>query len=274
MAIKKESLQKIAALAKIKVEDLEVAIKDDKEVEITIDEKLSTFSETEVETLKDNEYKRGKTAGVEMAVKEVKEKQNLDFQGRTIEGLLEAHKKHVLTEAKIEPAQKVLELETKITTLQKTVGDYENQLAEKDQEVTGVKINGELYKHIPALGENGPALGADDVIQLMKANGYEFKFENGTTVAYKEGKQLADKLGNAIPSKDVVSGFLKDKKLITDPVVPGGRGGTDQKPGARPMKLSEIKKQFEDQKKSLLGSEFSEAVAQATKDNKDFDMNS
>lgn len=272
MALKKETLQKIATLAKVKVEDLETAIKDEKEVDLTIQDKLTAFSEEEVQTLKSNEYKSGKEAGVEMAVKDAREKLGLKFEGKTIDGLVEAATKKALDDAKVTPDEKVKELEGKVTTLQGTVKEYETKLAEKDTEVSGIKLNSELYKHIPQPGENGPALGADDVIQLMKLNGYEFKQENGAVVTYKGGKALTDKISNNLPINDVVTGFLKEKKLIVEDGTPGGRGGGDKTPAGKAGKLSELKKQFSDQGKSLLGEEFSQAVAQASKDNKDFVM--
>jgi hypothetical protein len=272
MALKKEAIQKIATFLKIKDTDLETAIKDEKEVDISIPEKLSTFTDDEVQTLKTNEYKSGKEAGVEMAVKDAKEKLGLNFTGKSIDGLVEAATKKALDDAKIAPDAKVEELQTKITTLQGTVKEYETKLAEKETEVSGIKLNGELYKHIPKPGENGPALGADAVIMLMKAEGFEFKQENGAVVAYKGGKAVIDKLSNNLPVNEVISGFMKEKKLISEEAAPGGRGGGDKLPSGKAMKLSELKKQFADQGKSLLGEEFSQAVAQASKDNKEFDL--
>lgn len=272
MALKKETLQKIATLAKVKVEDLETAIKDEKEVDVSIPDKLATFTDDEVNTLKANEYKSGKEAGVEMAVKDTKEKMGLSFTGKTIDGLVEAATKKALDDAKISPDKKVQELETKVQTLQGTVKEYETKMADKDAEVEGIRTSGELYKHIPSFGETGPAMTQDEVIQLMKINGYDFKRENNVLVPYKDGKKMTDKLGEPLPVKDVTNGFMKEKKLITEDIIPDGRGGKDHKPAAKAGKLSELKKQFSDQGKSLLGSEFSEAVAQAAKDNKDFDM--
>jgi ribosomal protein S13 len=270
--LKQEDIKRIAALLHVKDADLVDAIKSEEEKEIALPEGLTTYTDEELTTLKGNEYKAGKKAGEEMAVKEVKEKHGLDFQGKTIEGLLEAAKKKVLEDAQIEPTKKVQELEDKLKTVQNTVKEYETKLSEKDSEVTAVKINTELYKHIPAPGENGPALGADDVIQLMKISGYEFRLENGATIAYKNGQPVQDKVANPLPINEVIGSFLKEKKLVTDPVQPGGRGGKDQRPPSTPMKLSELKKQFQDQNKSLIGQEFAEAAQKLAKEVEGFKM--
>jgi hypothetical protein len=274
MALKKEDITTLAILAKIPVADLEKAIAEKDEVALTIQDKLSVFTEEEVTTLKKNEYNSGKTAGVEIAVKESREKLGLNFTGKTIDGLVEAATKKALEDAKVEPDKKVTELQEKVTTLQNTVKEYETKMAEKDNEVEGIRTSGELYKHIPSPGENGPAMSQDEIIQLMKINGYDFKREEGKLVPYKDGKKLTDKLGEPLPVGDVTTGFMKEKKIITEEVVPGGRGTGDRKPGAKATKMSELKEQFTSQGKNLQGEEFNKAVQQAVAENKDFDLNS
>lgn len=271
--LKQETINKLAALAKIKPEELLAAIKAEAETEVPIDEKLTVFTEDEVQSLKSNSYKDGKKAGVEMDVDDLKKELGLEFTGKTIKGLIEAHKTHVMKEAKIEPNQKVQELTEKVSTLQKTVGEYEQKIQQKEAEVTGVKINGELMKHIPSFGDQAPALGQDEVIQLMKINGYEFKLEEGKIVPYKDGKQLQDKTANPLEAKDVVTSFLKDKKLITEPAPPpSGRGDGDRRPIAKAGSITELKEQFKAAGKSVLGSEFAEVVQQSAKENPDFKM--
>lgn len=266
--LKQETIQKIESLLKIK--GLADAIKSETETDIEI-ENVSVFSEDEIQTLKSNSYKEGKKAGVEMDVDDVKKELGLDFQGKSVKGLIEAHKKKVLEDAKIEPAEKVKELESKVATLQTTVQSQEKLLADKENEVSGVKTKSELYKHIPDFGDR-LALGQDDVIQLMISNGYEFKLQDGTLVPYKGGQVLQDKLSNPLSAKDVVNSFLTEKKLVVPENVNGGRGAGDNKPPAAATRLSDIKKSFEAAGKSVLGVEFSQAVAQAAKDNPEFKM--
>jgi hypothetical protein len=271
--LKQETIQKIEQLLKIK--GLAEAIRSEGEVDLSISEDLTVYSEEEVKTLKSNSYKEGKRAGVEMEVDDLKKELGLDFQGKTVKGLVEASQKKALQDAKVEPEKKVQELSEKISTLQKTVQEQEKAIQAKDQEVTGVKINGELYKHIPQFGEGAPALAADEVITLMKANGYEFRLEEGRLVPYKNGQPLQDKTANPLEAKDVVTGFLQEKKLLIPDAPPvSGRGGGDRKPPARAGRLSELKKTFSEQGKSLQGEEFYKAVDQALKDNPEFDMNS
>lgn len=274
MALKKETLEAIAKLTKTKVEDLQAAIADEKEVDLSIPDNLTVLSEDEISTLKKNEYKNGKESGVEMAVKEVKQELNLDFQGKSVKGLVEAAQKKAIEDAKIPANEKVAELQKKVETLQATVQDQDKKLSEKDNEVAGVKLKSELYKHIPA----GASLENDEVIELMKLKGYGFEMKDGKVVATLNGEAISDKLSNAIPVKDVISGFLKEKKLIADEGAAGGdpqgRGAGAGKPPVKFTKLSEIKAKFAAEGKSTLGMEFNEAVQKAVADNKEFDMQS
>lgn len=272
MALKQETLEAIAKLTKIKADDLKAAIENKDEVDLAVDEKLTALSEDEITTLKNNEYKNGKEKGVEMAVKGVKEKLNLDFQGKTVEGLVEAAQKKAIEDAKVPANEQVKELQTKIATLQNTITEQDSKLAEKDKEVQGVKLSGELFKNIPA----GASLENEEVIELMKLKGYGFEMKDGKLVASLNGQAISDKLSNPVPVKDVIEGFLKDKKLIADGAGggnPEGRGAGGGKAPVKYTKLSELKTRFQSEGKSLLGQEFNEAVQKAVTENKDFDMN-
>lgn len=272
--LKKEIIEKLATLVKLPAAELETAIKATDEVDVKIPEGLTTFTEAEVTTLKNNEYKNGKEKGTEMLVKETKDKLGLDFQGRTLDGLLDAHAKKVLADAKIEPQKKVTELEEQLATVKGTAKTLQEQLAAKDKEIEGVKIHGELAKYVPAPGENGPAIGADDVIALMKASGYGFELKDGKMVATKDGKVLQNNLSEALPPAEVVTGFLKEKKLIAEAAQqPAGRGGAGSGKAVKVTKLSELTEQFKAQGKNTLGEEFNKAVEAAAKDNPEFDMN-
>jgi ribosomal protein S13 len=205
-------------------------------------------------------------------VKDVKERLSLDFQGKTIDGLIEAASKKVLEDAKIEPEKKVKELQDKLATVQSSYREIEKKLSDKEIEINSVKINSEVYKHIPSFGNNAPALGQDDILQLMKANGYEFKSENGAVIAYRGGKVVQDKLSNPVGIKDVVVSFLKEKNLTAEEKIISGRGAGQTPVITKYGTLSEIKKHYEQSGKSLLGKEFADDVAKAAKENPEFAM--
>lgn len=269
MAIKKEALTKIAELVRVPVADLEAAIKDEKEVDVAIPDGLTVFEGDELTTLKTNEYSKGKTAGEELAVKEVKTKMGLEFTGKKVEGLVEAAQKKALEDAKLTPDKKVTELTEKLNTVQATATELQTKLADKEKEIGQVKLSTELLKNVPA----GTTLESDEIIALMQAKGYQFEMKDGALVAVKDGKVMEDKLAKPLAVKDVITEFAKERKLIadegqTDP--PGGRGGGGGGKAVKFTKLSELKKHFEDQGKSVNGQEFNDAFVKAKAENPDF----
>jgi ribosomal protein S13 len=271
MALKKEAIETIAKLAKLTPEALTAAIADEKEVDVAIPEKLTVLTEDEVTTLKTNTYNDGKKAGVEMEIKGVKEELGLEFQGKSIKGLLEAHGKKVLADAKIDPDKKVKELEEKLGTVQKTATELQTKLTEKESEVSAVKTEAAIVKDMPAT-----TLPSNKVLLLMKADGYEYKSEDGKIIWYKDGKALTDNLSNNLATKAVVEAYATEHKMISandGGGDPAGRGGGDKKnKTGKYSTLTELKDDFKEQKKSLLGKDFSDAVAKAVKDNPEFDM--
>lgn len=269
--LKKETLTRIATLLKIKATDLETAIKDDKEVDVTIDDKLAVFTEDEVTTLKGNSYKDGKKAGVEMEVDTIKKELELDFQGKTVKGLVEAAGKKAVKDANIEPDKKVTELEGKLKTAQLTATEALQKLADKEGEVSSIKTQGLITKDLPTA-----SLPGEKIIALMKMDGYDYNNEDGKIVWLKDGKPMTDKIGNNMTTKDVTTEYIIANKLTVEGTgaAGGGRGKGDESKGAAVYtKLSEIKAAFKAENKSELGEEFAKVVQEAAKVD-GFDMNS
>ena len=267
--IKKEDLAKIAEITKIPVADLEKAIAEKDEVALTLPDGLVTYTPAELTQLKANEYKNGKAAGVEMAVKETREELGLDFQGKTIKGLLEAHEKKVLADAKIEPEKKVTELTEQIATLKKTVGTLEAAISEKDKAVKTTKIEAEASVLFPEL-EN---FSRKELLTLTRSAGIDFDVnDEGKLVVMKDGKVVQTKTGDPEDPRAVVNEFLTSKKLVADQQKPAGRGGSGGGGPVKPTSYKEAKEVFEAQGKSVQGQEFNEYVTQLKKDNPDFVM--
>jgi hypothetical protein len=265
--LKQETIQKIESLLKVK--GLAEAIKAEGETDVVIDEKLSVFSEDELQTIKSNSYKDGKKAGVEMEVDSLKKELNLDFQGKTLKGFTDAYQKKILEDAKIEPETRVKELTKDLDLLRKENEKLSNSVSEKETEALRAKTDRELFKEVPET-----TLSASDLVDFARLKGYDFRLdETGKIVPYKNGEPVKDNLANPKAAKEVLSEFAKEMKLAKiEPDVPGGRGGGDNKPAAKAGSISELKKQFLEQGKSLQGDEFRQAYQAASKDNPEFKM--
>lgn len=262
-------IDRLAALAKVKPADLSAAIAAEAETDIAIDEKVVSFGETELQTLKSNSYGEGKKAGSEIDIKEAKEKHGLEFTGKNIDALIEAAQKKAVADAKVEPGKQVADLTEKLATAQKTANELQAQLTAKDGEISYSKTQNLVMKDLPS----NTTLPANKVLLLMKEDGYDYKNEDGKIIWHKDGKPLTDAVGNNLDTKAVSLSYVTENKLAVDAADPGGRGGNDSKgAGGKFTSLSDIKKSFEDQKKSTLGAEFSEAVTKAAKENPEFAM--
>jgi peptidoglycan hydrolase-like protein with peptidoglycan-binding domain len=265
-----EQIKQIATLLKVDETKLTEAIKSDKEETIDIAAGLQTVTEDDLTRIKNAEYSNGKEKGVEMKVKDLKEKLGLDFQGKTIEGLVEAASKKSLADAKIEPAEKVKELQKDLEILRSANETLKGQITEKDGAVNKAKIDREIFKHVP----KSDSLTEDEFIGLMRMNGYDFKYEGNDLVAVKGDGIVKDNLAKPIPVKDVIATFAKEKKLSNEEVIVGGRGGVDKKTGATFTKLSELKQHYTDQNKSTQGEEFLNHASKLKEANPEFDFNS
>lgn len=259
--LKQETINKIASLLKLKPEDLATALKDEKEVDVAIDDTLTVATDKELAGLKKKSYDEGKVAGEEMSVDSVKKDLGLTFEGKTVTLLAKAVAKKTLDDAKIEPEKKVQELQEKLTNLQANYSDLEKQVAAKDGEVIKVKTNAEVSKHIA-----NTSVSPEKVIALMEMDGYSFNLVDGKYIPYKDGKELQDKLSNPFPLKDVVEKYISENNLtVQQQQQQGGRGGKDDKGPKTYLKLSELKAEFEAEGKSTLGQEFAQKVAEAAK---------
>jgi hypothetical protein len=272
-----EQKKTVAALLKVKLEDFESALTSTEEVALTIPEGIATLLPDDLTRVKNEEYGRGKTTGVEMAVKEAKEKMGIDFSGKSIDGLIEAANKKALADAKITPDAKVAELQKDMATLRTTNESLTQQIATKDAERESALTDREIFRALPSLGENAPAI--DKVIKLMRADGYDFKIQDGKLVPVKGGEIMKDATANVLDPKGVIMEYAKAEKLIAEGAAggsgdPKGRGEGDG--GKTPVfsKLSELTKHYESQGKNTLGQEFSAKVQELVKANPEFDMNS
>lgn len=267
----KEIKEKIASLLKLDVAKInEVLTKaDEEDASIELPE-IESFTKDELSILKNNEYKAGKEKGVEMLVKEAKEKRGLEFQGKSLDGLLDAATKKALEDAKIEPAKQVTELTEKLKTVQATAQELQDKLSAKESEVTAIKTEAIIFKDMPT----ETTLPSQKILALMKIDGYDYKKEDGKIKWYKDGQEQNDKLGNSVDTKTIISTYVAENKLGKVDAGGGaaGRGGGNAGGTGTFTKLSEVKKHYEEQGKSVIGKDFSDEIAKITKENPEFKL--
>ena len=256
-----------------KIPGLVDAWKDAAEKDVTIPEGRTVLEDKELTTLKATEYNNGKTAGLEMGVKDYAKDNNIVFTGKTLEGLVKAASDAAVKAAGVDPGEQVKQLNTELENIRKNYSELEGKVQEKEGVAAKATTRASIYGELPTLGET--AVPMPKVLQLMESDGYDFKNENGKIIAYLNGEKVVDKVSQAVPLKDVISGYAKENKLVSaapaDPKIKG-RGGDDGKEKVVFTKLSELKEHFKNNDKHIQGKEFADTLKQIRKDNPEFDM--
>jgi len=273
--LKKETLAAIAKLTKLKVEDLEAAIKNEAETDLTIAE-LTVFTDEELQSRDLAQKKAGETVGREIGIKEVKKAAGLpeDAPAKDPLKVAQAIADKATAESKVKPDEKVTQLTEQVSLLQK-------QLTEKDSEVATAKglanqvaLDRKILSAFPK--ERADNLDDDDYLTIIKRN-HSFEELDGKLIVKKDGELLRDaKTTNPLAVKDVVSNIFTERKWTAQQGGAGGGRGAGDKGGTGGFtKKSQVIAKYEAEGKSITG-EFSQQLvaelAELKKTDPSFDM--
>jgi len=275
--LKKERISEIAKLLKIDETTFVAALASTDEIDVEIPKELTVLTQEELtkrdESVGKLKYNEGKNAAVEMLVKEQKEKEGLEFEGKDPEKLIEALKKKVLVDAKIEPNKKIEELNGVITKLQDNVKASDEEKKTLSKQIEAVKTDSKLLGLLPA--NRLSILNDEEYLNNFKSS-HSIEIEDGKEVVKKGGEILRDKATQApLEPKDVINQYFTERKWVGEtPEDRKGRGagGDNGKPSVF-LKMSELVKDFEGSGKSIQGEEFQEVLNAARTANPNFDMN-
>lgn len=275
MAIKKETLAKIAALLKLQEADLEAKIKSDQEEDIEIPE-LQTFTADEITARdaaqvlvgKKEGEKEGESKGKELVVKELKKNFGVEFDGKDMAKLTEALK---------------TQFQKGDDAIKQQVALLQTQLAEKDtlieqtrRQASEAIFDAQLLGFMPSNRKSVADGGFTDqeYLSAIKAN-LQFEHTDSGVLVKKGGEVVRDsKTTNPLPAADVVKGYFTERKWAVESDPGGGRGGGSGKAGNAITKLSELQSRYEAEGKSIVSAEFQREALEMKKANPDFDMGS
>lgn len=233
--LSKEAQKKLLKMLKVSDDTIKTLVDDDKENDVDISKEITVFTTPEL-TIRDTaKYKAGQEDGLEVAIKDYKKSKGLDFKGKKLEDF----EKH-LTENK-EDADIVGKLRETITSQLTEIDNYKGQLS-------ATKLQSKIHAFIPDLNNGMNKAEAESV---MRANGFDWKEEGGSIVAYRNGDKVVDaKLQTALKAEDAAKSFFEEKKWIGDADANNdgkkGGGGGDSKTKAKPAftRSSEVEKAF------------------------------
>jgi hypothetical protein len=210
----------------ISPEKLQEFLTSDKEVELKVNS-VHLMNDDEFNTLKENSkkvgYSEGKSAGEEMTIKAIKNLKGLEFEGKTIDNLVNAYDSKLKVEFGKEPTEKVKEWEGKYNAL-KTTYETEKSALEKQTEQLNKQlkdhtINSNLQASIPEL--NGIKKHYASTLFRME---YDIEDRDGVLIAKKGGEIVKDKLGSPLPVNELFTSFASDNGWLKTP----GRGAGNE----------------------------------------------
>lgn len=230
MALKAETKKKIATLLKIKEEDFENALKDDKEVDVPISEDIEVFEKKELETRDAQMKAEGKTDGEKEArsafVKEVGKKLGFEPKGERIGDLVSE------LQGKINASgdEKLKTLQDQVNLLTKDKETLEKEKTTLASEKDAIKNDYGIIQDFPAERRGATKGGFAENEYLLAVKGIlEFKADG----VYRDGKLLRDeKTQAALPRKEAIALVFKERNWIEESGGgSGGRGGGNGNPG-------------------------------------------
>lgn len=242
--IKETTITDLEKLLKMPEGTLKNAITSAEEVAIELP-KVKVFTVEEDDQRVENLKREFKTAGLEIAVKEKRRELGLEFEGKTIDNLLENYKKKVIEEAGINPDKKVLELTRDKEALQANLLKESQKLADFEKAVNRERnqfaIDNTILKQIP----DNTLIPKEDVLGLFKTKYQVEKSEQGSLLFKKAGSDEILKSPttlNPLSAEDVLKDFLMP--YIGKPAGGAGAGdsGGASKPGTMEAFMVEMEK--------------------------------
>lgn len=224
----------------IEIDDntLKEALEKQTQVELPKPQSLIIRTNEEEEAYKNNLRNEAKQTGVEITIKEYREKLGLSFDGKNMDAFTEAYKKKILDDAKIEPDAKVKTLESDIEKLRTNIQTIQSEKEKVESQFqtfkTGMQIQSELGAIIPA----NTVIPKDDMLTIIK-NKYDFKIENGKTVVVQNGEVLKNPTTlEPLAPKDAIDRFFMDNPTYINKS--GGAGGGDSGAGGGKVSLDKF----------------------------------
>jgi len=215
----------------ITAEKLQELITSENEVEVEVDP-VHVLNEQEKQTLETNvgkdKYEEGKNAGSEMTIKQIKQNEGLEFEGKTPEKLLENLRSKIESEAKKQPNQQVEEWKQSYNQLKQTYEQEKSQLSQQLNQLQSEKqdmlITQKIKNGFGQLNNIKP-----DHAALIAKSTYNFDFDENGNVMVKQGnKTLKDHLGQPRDYTEVLNELAKSEGWLEKQ----GRGGKNDTGGS------------------------------------------
>jgi hypothetical protein len=273
----KKEIEIFAAIIGKPADEIEKAIKDEKEVSLGIKAPYKVFvteddleSDDHVDRLRKEKYDEALKVQSEKTAKELKRLFEIDIVGKDLEKVVPAIKEKILKDANVVVDEKVKAIQT---DLEKARTEYERQLQEKDQliqtkegELKKVTFNSLLDGIIPV---NGLKIDREDAKVLVTSR-LQFDTIDGKVVVMKDGQVLKDKTRKEVEPKAAIIDLLSERGYYTPEGKSNGSGGNGSKSAAGIGKMSELMEYYQSNGINPNGAQAKAILQEVTKDNANF----
>lgn len=276
MAFKKQTIQQICSLLKIKEDDFNKALTDAAEIDVVIDPELQVLTKPDLEARDRNKYNDGKTAGTEMLIKEIKKKHEITIDGNDPDAVVIAIGAKAVKDAGVNPDARIADKDRLIEQWKVKNAETEKALAKSNAQANEYASNAELISVFPA--NRSKTLNDSEYVSLIK-NNYRVEQKEGKKIVIDiaTGDEMRDKTNlEPMPLKAVIENHFTTRKWIEEAAgagapAGGGGGSTKHELGGKGFtKMSELRTHAEANQISLTGEKFNAMVKEAVKENKDF----
>jgi hypothetical protein len=233
----------------VNIEDVKKAMESENPSFTITDENFVVRSKEDETTFIENHKKDARKEGVEIAVKNARNELNLDFQGKTVENLIKAVQGKAISEAKVEPNERIESLTKDVEMLQSKLSESNQTLEEQKNRYTelqnGYKIDSTLKGLIEKRAGENLALPLNQVMTIFKTTNETKLGESGNVEFYQNGQLMKDDVLNPLGGDSVINKFFDENPhFLKTPS--GGSGGNDSSGMNGKMSIDQFNKKMTD----------------------------
>jgi len=264
MAIK--NIEVLEKSLKLESGTLQKAIDNEETVDVELQElvvRTKEEDETNLTNIRTELKDEFQTAGLEVAVKAARTEHNLEFEGKTVNNLLEAFKAKTLKDAEIEPNKRIEELETDIGKVRENLTASELKFTDLTADVAKGKSQTAINSAIMGSIKGDTTLSKSQMVTLFNDEHQTERNEDGVLVIKKNGEVLKNTTDRSLLTIDqVMTDFAKPflKQAA------GGGGGGDETGNHKEGTLAAFKAEMKEKNVGPSSNEFQLEMQKRIKD--------
>lgn len=187
----------------------------------------------------ENHKKDARKEGLEIAVKQYRDE--FGFEGRTIDKLIEGVKAKTLSDAKIEPTEKLKLMQTKLNEKETALQNALSKVGEKEKEFNTYKNQSKIDRTLDGLIPEKTILPREDMKMILKSKLRFDTDENGNVTVLDDMGNVIKDVATANPknAKDVIENFFKENQNYLSPIE-GGAGGGDSSSAGQKISMEDF----------------------------------